>query len=599
MGVVTGDIKSLRASERQALERLASRRMPPHEVMGGELARRAAALTAKLGVQIGILVGRDGSIEHVIVGTRDRVYLPELGRFRLDGSRFRRLRLLVFVPDGERHLARQISQPLVFASSRGGRPTKAALAEGGPQLCPTVAGDLITDLEKLRLDALLVVAVLNSGSPGPATLMLIDPSDGGTTRGAKSQGVSLHAIRDINDFDVDFVQLIEELERLAEKNLVRGYDTGKDHAVLVGAYTCPIAEAESSMDELAELARTAGIQVLDTVIQRRRSLDPRTLLGKGKIEELVLHCLDIGAEMLIFDRELAPGQLRSITNLTELKVIDRSMLILDIFAQRAVSSEGRLQVELAQLRYSLPRLTERDSGMSRLTGGIGGRGPGETKLEIGRRRARDRITELERKIDRLGSQRGLRRQRRQNRGVPVIAIVGYTNAGKSTLINALTKGTVLVEDKLFATLDPTSRRMRFPNEKEVIFVDTVGFIRELPKELVTAFRATLEEVGEADLLLHVVDAAAPEMVQQIEIVKGTLDSLGFGSKPRILLLNKVDLLSTLERDSVVRLTGGIPVSAATRLNLEAVIAESQAMIADSFSGQDPGRFTELSSEASD
>ncbi len=181
--------------------------------------------------------------------------------------------------------------------------------------------------------------------------------------------------------------------------------------------------------------------------------------------------------------------------------------------------------------------------------------------------------------------------------MPVIAIVGYTNAGKSTLINALTKGTVFVEDKLFATLDPTSRRMRFPNEKEVIFVDTVGFIRELPKELVTAFRATLEEVGEADLLLHVVDAANPDMQQQIEIVKNTLDSLEYGNKPRLLILNKIDLLSSLERDSVVRLTGGIPISAGTRLNLEAVVAEAQSMLASSFIGQDPGRFTELESQA--
>ncbi|MCB0325037.1 MAG: GTPase HflX, partial [Bdellovibrionales bacterium] len=287
-----------------------------------------------------------------------------------------------------------------------------------------------------------------------------------------------------------------------------------------------------------------------------------------------------------------PGQLRSITRLTELRVIDRSMLILDIFAQRAKSSEGRLQVELAQLQYSLPRLTEKDTGLSRLTGGIGGRGPGETKLEIGRRRSRDRIAELEKKIEKLAQQRGLRRERRQSRGVPVVAIVGYTNAGKSTLLNALTKGDVLAESKLFATLDPSSRRMRFPNEKEVIFIDTVGFIRELPKELVIAFRATLEEVGEADLLLHVVDATNIEMRRQIEVVEETLTSLGYGEKPKLLVLNKTDLLSDVEVRSLVNTVGGLPVSAVSRIGLSELVLELQQELGRTFRGQDPGRFVE-------
>jgi GTP-binding protein HflX len=269
------------------------------------------------------------------------------------------------------------------------------------------------------------------------------------------------------------------------------------------------------------------------------------------------------------------------------------MLILDIFAQRAKSSEGRLQVELAQLKYSLPRLTERDTGLSRLSGGIGGRGPGETKLEVSRRRARDRIAELERRIDKVAEQRGLRRERRQSRGVPVVAIVGYTNAGKSTLLNALTKGDVLVENKLFATLDPSSRRMRFPNEKEVIFVDTVGFIRELPKELVAAFRATLEEVGEADLLVHVVDGSHIELRNQLEVVKETLASLGFGEKPRILVINKVDLLSELEAKSLVNTLGGLAVSALRRDGFQELIMRIQDELNRTFPGRDPGGFLDI------
>lgn len=314
------------------------------------------------------------------------------------------------------------------------------------------------------------------------------------------------------------------------------------------------------------------------------------MVGKGKLESIVLEALDLGVDLIIFDKELSPGQLRSITNSTELRVLDRSMLILDIFAQRAVSSEGRLQVELAQLRYSLPRLTETDTGLSRLTGGIGGRGPGETKLEIGRRRARKRITDLEKKISKVTAQRDLRRERRRERGVPVVALVGYTNAGKSTLLNCLTSSKVVAEDKLFATLDPTTRRMRFPDEREVVFVDTVGFIRELPKELVSAFRATLEEIGEADLLIHVVDSTNPECEKQITVVRETLAGLGYGSHPEILVFNKVDRLSVLERESFKKHFDSLAISAINREGMEKLITAVQKNLAENFKGLDPGSF---------
>jgi GTP-binding protein HflX len=590
MSSVVGETFGLRASDKLELEKLLSRRVRGDEVIHSELAKKAARLSFETGKQLGLLIERSGTVEHVVVGTKERIYLPDLGRFRLDAARLRRLRLVVFLPDGEQRLRKQHAEDFVFGAGRGrGRYGRDDV------FAPEIPADLLTDLEKLRLDALLVIALTTPGACGACSFACLEPADGRETQQKENRRkVQIFYRQDLSELDLRFPVFIQELESLVEKSRMRGFDTAREHAVLVGAYSAGMREAEASMAELHELARTAGIQVLDTVIQRRRSLDPRTVIGKGKVEQVVLHCLDLGANMLVFDKELAPGQLRSITNLTELKVIDRSMLILDIFAQRAKSSEGRLQVELAQLRYSLPRLTESDTGLSRLTGGIGGRGPGETKLEIGRRRARDRITELERRIDKLAKQRGLRRERRQSRGVPVIAIVGYTNAGKSTLLNALTKGEVFVENKLFATLDPSSRRMRFPNDKEVIFVDTVGFIRELPKELVTAFRATLEEVGEADLILHLADASSRELAEHISVVNATLADLGFADKPAMLVLNKVDLLSDIE---IKTLTHAYPdslaVSAADRSGFETLLRRAQEALQQSFQGRDPGRFTEI------
>jgi GTP-binding protein HflX len=284
---------------------------------------------------------------------------------------------------------------------------------------------------------------------------------------------------------------------------------------------------------------------------------------------VLLRAMQLGAEVVIFDHDLTPGQARAISEATELKVVDRTMLILDIFAQHATSRDGKLQVELAQLRYALPRLIEKNTMMSRLTGGpggvagLGGRGPGETKLELSRRRARDRVHLLEKKLGELGDDRRLRRQRRTRRDLPIVAICGYTNAGKSTLLNALTDADVVAENKLFATLDPVSRRLRFPEEREVIITDTVGFIRDLPKELVAAFRATLEEMHDADLLLHVVDASDPDHDQHIEAVGTILSDLGLAEKPRILVWNKLDRVPELER-TALRRQGGFLVSALDR-----------------------------------
>jgi GTP-binding protein HflX len=275
--------------------------------------------------------------------------------------------------------------------------------------------------------------------------------------------------------------------------------------------------------------------------------------------------MQLGAELLIFDPDLSPAQARAISDFTDLKVIDRTMLILDIFAQRAQTREGKLQVELAQLKYALPRLVEKNTMMSRLSyaGGIGGRGPGETKLEINRRRARERIDRLEKQIEELSKRRGVRRSRRTSVPIPVVSVVGYTNAGKSTLFNALTESDVLVEDKLFATLDPTSRRLPGVADpgRDVVMTDTVGFIRDLPRDLVNAFRATLEELDEADLLLHVVDAADPDHPEHIQAVIRILTDLGLGERPRLLVFNKSDLLAPAEAARLAREHGAVPVSA--------------------------------------
>jgi GTP-binding protein HflX len=312
-------------------------------------------------------------------------------------------------------------------------------------------------------------------------------------------------------------------------------------------------EAEESLAELRELAISADVIILDTIIQRRPQIDPKTVLGKGKLDELLIRSMRLGADILVFDAEMSAAQVRSLSDATDLKVIDRPQLILDIFAQRAQSREGKLQVELAQLKYLLPRLViGQNSAFSRLAGGIGGRGPGETKLETDRRRVRDRIAQLEKQVDNLGRQRQERRKTRVQKHLPIISLVGYTNAGKSTLLNALTHSEVYVEKKMFATLDPTSRRLRLPYDQEVIINDTVGFIRDLTDALVSAFRATLEEIADSDLLVHVVDASHPRVLQQIASVGKIISDLHFNEIPRVVVLNKTDMLNKEATENLER-----------------------------------------------
>ena len=340
--------------------------------------------------------------------------------------------------------------------------------------------------------------------------------------------------------------------------------------------------AEDSVAELASLATTAGAEVIGSLIQRLRTPDRATYLGKGRAHELAQICQTRDIDLIIVDDELAPSQQRNLEELTDVRVIDRTALILDIFAQHAHTREGQLQVELAQLEYRLPRLTGFGRALSRVGGGsrgsggggvggaIGVRGPGETKLELDRRRIRTRIATLRRELEMVRRQRTVHRRARSG-AMPVIAVVGYTNAGKSTLFNAVTSAGVLVENKLFATLDPTTRHVTLPTHQEVLMTDTVGFIQKLPTSLVAAFRATLEEVVEADMLLEVVDITHPNAVEQSETVSAVLDELGAGDKPRVTALNKIDLLDDLSEIDSSAYPNAVPVSALKGQNLRELL----------------------------
>ncbi|MBL9039233.1 MAG: GTPase HflX [Archangium sp.] len=533
-----GNTLGLKPSELKHLRNTYRRRVADGEIVSPELARHLTEFSRETNRQVGVLLSRKGDVEYVVVGNAHQLELPDIGRARAGQVRLRGLRLV------HTHLKSE-----------------------------ALTKDDLTDLALLRLDCVAAVGVGADGLPGVLHYgyLLPDSSDGALWR--------TETLPTVYDGQPDFLETVTALEaELAQKAKARRVGS-RERAILVAVCLDGNRLAsESSLSELTELARTAGVEVVDTVLQVRRQADPKYLIGRGKLDELNLRAMQQLADVVIFDKELAPSQARGIAEATALKVIDRTQLILDIFAQRAQSGDGKLQVELAQLKYVLPRLAQSDDSLSRLAGGIGGRGPGETKLEIDRRRVRDRITMLESKIEQLSTDRKVRRSARNRKALPVISIVGYTNAGKSTLLNALTKSEVLAEDKLFATLDPTSRRLRFPTEREVIITDTVGFIRDLPKDLVNAFRATLEELDDASLLLHVVDAADPARDAQVEAVETILTSLGLMQRPRLLVWNKVDRLSA--DDAVVLLSshGGVALSAARRTGFETLLAKCEATL---------------------
>ena len=532
--VVHGNLAGLRASQIQNLERLYQRRLPAEQLLTPELARELAERSFELKRQIGLIIDRFGVIRHVIVGDDRQIVIPDLSALSLGRSRLRGVRCL------HTHLR---DEPL--------------------------SRDDLSDLSLLRLDMMMALQVTAAGLPGRVDYAFLLPPQG------EKEKIELASVPSIYELAIDQQEFIRALEAEMESRLAETVDLGdpRERAILISVSNEAREEAEDSLDELAELARTADLVILDRVLQRSRQINPKYLLGEGKLREVVISALEQGATLLVFDQDLSPSQVRSISEVTELKIIDRTQLILDIFARRAHTRDGKVQVELAQLKYLMPRLIGKGLVLSRLMGGIGGRGPGETKLEVDRRRIRERISRLEKQLEELSKGRFQRRQKRIRAGVPIISIVGYTNAGKSTLLNALTQSAIFTEDLLFATLDTSSRRLRFPMEREVIITDTVGFIRRLPKSLIGAFKSTLEELEDADLLLHVVDLSHPRFAEHITAVEAILEELELGQLPRLLVFNKVDRVPPGEIAPLCRRYAALPVSARDRKSFGPLLAE--------------------------
>jgi GTP-binding protein HflX len=534
---IYGSTQGLKPNEIRSLRTLYGRATHPTELISGPLSRALCEISGQINRRIGLLINRRGRIEKVVVGDNARVFLPDLGARRAGETRFRGVRLIhtTFQPEG-------------------------------------LTEDDLTDLSLLRLDAVVSIRVDSAHLGQEAEIaMLLPPGEGDgrmwTVEKAKN-------VRDlVDDWDATITALESQFTRSGRTKKVKT----RDSAILVSVTGNDTDAAKRSLNELRRLSETANLLVVDTVLQKRQRPDGKTIIGKGKLQELIIRAMHLEVDVLIFDRELSPTQLRNLATATDLKVIDRTQLILDIFATHATSKAGKLQVEFAQLRYRMPRLSLMPTAMSRLTGGIGGVGPGETKLEINRRRAQERLTRVQRALRNLAKQRDNRRKQRKKNRVPVAGIVGYTNAGKSTLLNRVTKSNVVTADKLFATLDPTSRRFRFPTDREVLLTDTVGFINNLPKTLMAAFRATLEELEASTALVHVLDSSSPDVRHHMVTVNSVLSELKIEHLPTLIVWNKCDIADTDQLKDLMNEYGGIAVSAVTGEGTQVLLHEVESI----------------------
>ena len=501
-----------------------------------DLALEISRLSRELGIQIGLLVSRQGAVESVIAGDAQSISIPPLERKRTHPGRLQGLRLI-----------------------------HTHLSPGG------LSFEDLTDLAKLRLDMIYAIEVRENGEPGDAHGAHLLPAAGESAVWTVLEPTPTYRL------DLPFDEFISALEdEITRKQRAMSRGAGEDRAILVAVVPTFNEDAKMALSELESLAASAGVTVMETVVQRRPKPDPKYIVGRGKVAEISIKALALDANLLVFDQELSPSQARSVSEAAEVRVIDRTQLILDIFARRAKTREGKIQVELAQLRYNMPRLVGKNPFLSRLAGGIGTRGPGESKLEVDRRRAKERMNRLEREAGGISRKRRFTRLRRIRSRIPVISIIGYTNTGKSTLLNTLTHSHVLTADMPFATLDPSSKRLRFPRDMEVIITDTVGFIRDLPNDLRAAFMATLEELQDANLLLEVVDLSDPHLQSRMQAVDDVLGQLDLKDKPRIKVFNKADKCPADLADAMVRRYDGVAVSALDRSTLAPLVERMES-----------------------
>ena len=518
MPEIHGNTEGIRKTVLDELTTLYDVQLEPGQFMPQDLLQSLCGYSASMNREIAVYITRFGEVADVLIGRADSIDLPDL--------RLRR---------GERRLS------------------MVRCVHTHPRATGELSDVDVSALLSMRFDAMCAVGVSEDGRPTSVQCAFLDAESEGHVR--RTELISARRLPQ--------EEWLAEIERTdaAYRAANPATRTGRERAVLVGI------ESEESLDELEELAKTAGAETVLRVLQKRPKPDPVFCVGKGKAEELSLRCQAAQADLVIFDEELSGVMQKNLEETLRLKVVDRTALILDIFAARASTREGKLQVEMAQLRYRSQRLLGQGLVLSRLAGGIGTRGPGESKLEVNRRRIRERLTDLERELEQIERQRGLRRQSREKNGVPIVALVGYTNAGKSTLFNRLTGAGVYVENQLFATLDSVSRPIELPHGGKVLLVDTVGFIRKLPHELVKAFRATLEEARLADVLIMVLDGADAQMEGRRRTVEEVLDSLGATEAPRVEAVNKCDLIAP----DAQSLPGALYISASTGENVEKLL----------------------------